>query len=108
MSWSVNRPGKCIRWSVAIEPVTAIFMSALEVGNGGLLLQQRTGTLRATGRPVDRDGLCCFSLRLRSAQWNESPQAQEFCAFGLSIVKPCASIRSAKSIVAPARYGELI
>jgi len=21
-------------------------------------------------------------------QWNESPQAQEFCAFGLSIVKP--------------------
>src|SRR5690606_37509171 len=22
-SWSANRPGKCIRWSVAIEPVTA-------------------------------------------------------------------------------------
>src|SRR6266508_4884941 len=24
ISWSVNRPGKVIRWSVAIEPVTAI------------------------------------------------------------------------------------
>jgi hypothetical protein len=36
-------------------------------------------------------------------QWNESPQAQEFCALGLSIVKPWASMRSAKSIVAPVR-----
>src|SRR5436305_13298906 len=25
-SWSVNRPGKTIRWSVAIEPVTATRM----------------------------------------------------------------------------------
>ncbi|GAA2711329.1 hypothetical protein GCM10010429_27630 [Micromonospora olivasterospora] len=38
-----------------------------------------------------------------SAQLNESPQAQELPAFGLSIVKPWASIRSAKSMVAPAR-----
>src|SRR5947207_1490004 len=27
-SCSANRPGKCIRWSVAIEPVTAIFIGA--------------------------------------------------------------------------------
>ncbi|BCB84003.1 hypothetical protein Psuf_013160 [Phytohabitans suffuscus] len=39
----------------------------------------------------------------RSDQWNESPQAQEPCALGLSIVKPWASIRSAKSMVAPDR-----
>src|SRR4029450_11553421 len=36
MSDSANLPGKCIRWSVAIEPVTAIFMMALEFGNGGV------------------------------------------------------------------------
>jgi hypothetical protein len=36
-------------------------------------------------------------------QWNESPQAQEPVALGLSIVKPCFSIVSTKSIVAPAR-----
>src|SRR5689334_3027325 len=28
-SCSANRPGKCIRWSVAIEPVTAIFIASL-------------------------------------------------------------------------------
>src|SRR6266498_2073928 len=27
-SCSANRPGKCMRWSVAIEPVTAIFIVA--------------------------------------------------------------------------------
>src|SRR5437899_1751134 len=53
MSWSVNRPGKCIRWSEAIEPVTAIFMSALGVGNGGRLPPQPTGTGHANGRPAD-------------------------------------------------------
>src|SRR5690349_20629068 len=56
MNCSANRPGKCIRWSVAIEPVTAIFMAALEVGNGGLRAEP-TGRRRTTGRPVGRDGL---------------------------------------------------
>ena len=37
-----------------------------------------------------------------------SPQAQEPPAFGLSIVKPCFSMVSTKSIVAPPRYGPLI
>jgi hypothetical protein len=32
-----------------------------------------------------------------------SPQAQELPAFGLSMVKPCFSMVSAKSIVAPSR-----
>ena len=36
-------------------------------------------------------------------QWNESPQAQDPPAFGLSIVKPCFSIVSTKSIEAPPR-----
>ena len=38
-----------------------------------------------------------------TAQWKESPQAQEFCALGLSIVKPCFSMVSTKSITAPSR-----
>ena len=38
-----------------------------------------------------------------SRQWKESPQAQEPVALGLSIVKPCFSIVSTKSIVAPDR-----
>ena len=36
-------------------------------------------------------------------QLNESPHAHELPAFGLSIVKPCFSMESAKSIVAPSR-----
>ena len=36
-----------------------------------------------------------------AGQWNESPQAQDPVAFGLSIVKPCFSIVSTKSMVAP-------
>ena len=39
----------------------------------------------------------------RAGQLKESPQAQECPALGLSIVKPCFSIVSAKSIVAPMR-----
>jgi hypothetical protein len=37
----------------------------------------------ATGRPDGRGGLC-----EQLDQWNESPHAHEFVAFGLSIVKP--------------------
>ena len=40
---------------------------------------------------------------LYDAQWNESPQAQEPVALGLSIVKPCFWMVSSKSIVAPSR-----
>ena len=36
-------------------------------------------------------------------QWKLSPQAQEPVAFGLSMVKPCFSMVSTKSIVAPIR-----
>ena len=36
-------------------------------------------------------------------QWKESPQAQEPPALGLSMVKPCFSMVSTKSIVAPLR-----
>jgi len=45
-------------------------------------------------QPATRQGL---------AQWKESPQAQEPVALGLSIVKPCFSIVSTKSMVAPLR-----
>ncbi len=60
--------------------------------------------------PADDRGflLACFSagrsVRIDQAvQWNESPQAQEFCALGLSIVKPCFSMVSTKSMTAPSR-----
>ncbi len=36
-------------------------------------------------------------------QWNESPQAHDPPAFGLSMVKPCFSMESTKSITAPCR-----
>ena len=41
----------------------------------------------------------------RDGQLKQSPQAQELPALGLSIVKPCFSIVSAKSIVAPLEVG---
>jgi hypothetical protein len=47
-------------------------------------------------------------FELGVTQWNESPQAQEPPALGLSIVKPCFSMVSTKSMVAPPRYGPLI
>jgi hypothetical protein len=37
------------------------------------------------------------------AQWKESPHAHEPVAFGLSMVKPCFSMVSTKSITAPLR-----
>lgn len=39
----------------------------------------------------------------RTGQLKDSPQAQVPAALGLSIVKPCFSIVSAKSMVAPYR-----
>src|ERR1700733_8730036 len=78
ISVSVNLPPKVIRGSVAIDPETAIRI----VG------ELYSGVVGAGG------------------QWKESPQAQDPVAFGLSIVKPCFSIVSTKSIVAPIRYGD--
>ena len=43
------------------------------------------------------------SFPAAACQWNESPQAQDPVAFGLSMVKPCFSIVSTKSMVAPPR-----
>src|SRR3982751_2315702 len=89
MSWSANRPGKCIRWSVAIEPVTAIFMWALEVREtGGAVTPAAYRHVKQNRPPRERDGLLLRYLPETETQWNESPQAHEFCAFGLSIVKP--------------------
>lgn len=50
------------------------------------------GSAGRRGRPVTADD-----------QLKESPQAQEPEALGLSIVKPCFSIESTKSMVAPVR-----
>ncbi len=62
-------------------------------GAAGGWLPRRPASAVGTGPPP----------RASWNQWNESPQAQEPVAFGLSIVKPCFSIVSTKSIVAPLR-----
>jgi hypothetical protein len=56
--------------------------------------------------PVVDGGFLGANLRWADSspgQWKESPQAQEPVAFGLSIVKPCFSMLSTKSIIAPLR-----
>ncbi|CNG09727.1 Uncharacterised protein [Mycobacterium tuberculosis] len=60
----------------------------------------REGRPRATGPWTAPPGR---SARVAGTQLKESPQAQEPDAFGLSIVKPCFSIESTKSMVAPVR-----
>jgi hypothetical protein len=49
------------------------------------------------------DAVGCASREGAGAQLKLSPQAQELAAFGLSMVNPCFSMVSAKSIVAPSR-----
>ena len=58
--------------------------------------------------PPDPTGDTWSTLRsptalIRVCQWNESPQAQDPVALGLSIVKPCFSMVSTKSMIAPFR-----
>lgn len=50
--------------------------------------------------PPEGDGL---SSKIKFAQWNESPQAHDPEALGLSMVKPCFWMVSSKSMVAPSR-----
>lgn len=52
--------------------------------------------------PPTRGGPEVFSM-LWTTQWNESPQAHEPVALGLSMVNPCFWMVSSKSIVAPSR-----
>jgi hypothetical protein len=69
-------------------------------GPEGLREKRRSGS----ARPGDGNWPRCDPEdRSVIAQLNESPQAQELPALGLSIVKPCFSMVSAKSIVAPSR-----
>ncbi|GAA8851615.1 hypothetical protein DUHN55_38290 [Helicobacter pylori] len=84
-SESAKRPEKVIRWSVAMDPAMAM----------GTRSPYDEGPPRRCGGKA----LCV----VRAGQLKLSPQAQEEPALGLSIVKPCFSIVSAKSIVAPPR-----
>src|SRR5690625_7086557 len=60
MSCSAKRPGKCIRWSVAIEPVTAILMTVLWVDGIGRpsdyrpRSEEHTSELQSRGQRVCR------------------------------------------------------
>jgi hypothetical protein len=62
--------------------------------------------LPAGTTPGDGEGPHRWVGAFVSERWGQlklSPQAQELPALGLSIVKPCFSIVSAKSMVAPVR-----
>ena len=109
-----------MRWSVAIDPVTAMRTTELSLRDGtwnearsGYPVPAAATARAAQRRPRRRRGRAKAPDRLaprrhrrgagRDRQWNESPQAQDPVAFGLSIVKPCFSMVSTKSIVAPPR-----
>jgi hypothetical protein len=74
-----------------MDPQTANFMAANLSDDDARPAGRRTG------------GAGVVSTREGRAQLKESPQAQELPALGLSMVKPCFSIVSAKSMVAPSR-----
>src|SRR4051812_12184773 len=54
-NWSVNLPGKVMRWSVAMEPVTTTDMGATLSGDGGHQLGQ-SGPGRDTVRGASSVG----------------------------------------------------
>ncbi|GAA2948927.1 hypothetical protein GCM10020227_14960 [Streptomyces flavovirens] len=65
-SWSVNLPGKVIRWSVAMEPVTAM-------RTGRLLLRKAKGPRERTLR----DGVTVHATRWGpSATWYRHPKGK--------------------------------
>ena len=72
---------------------------------GATITQEgRTGALVARGAALVGGGVPLSGSGWSfDAQWNESPQAHEPVALGLSIVKPCFSIVSTKSMLAPPR-----
>ena len=91
---------------VLTSPHQAQVLFTMQVVPAGRIRRRRQrGTSRRTAtRPGQRDpGLLVSAADGRSVlnQLNESPQAHDPPAFGLSIVKPCFSMVSTKSIVAP-------
>ena len=95
-----------------MEPVRAIFTRRTYP------IRRRTPRRRSAGRRVDAAAGPTSDHRARDrsralrvvpplvlglGQPKLSPQAQELPALGLSMVKPCFSIVSAKSTVAPPR-----
>ena len=120
-SESANRPVKVIRWSVAMDPVTAILHRTATYRGIGVTVR-RPADDRSDGpdRSRPRDARRPAPLQCRGpavavrvpgvsrradGQLKLSPQAQELPALGLSMVKPCFSMVSAKSIVAPLEVG---
>ena len=104
---SEKLPLKVIRWSVAMDPATAICppsnLPESARSTAPLRVQPSSrdpGGARAVRGPfVDAAGAAV----LPTGQLKLSPQAQELPALGLSMVNPCFSIVSAKSMVAPSR-----
>ena len=75
-----------------MDPVTAICTTTNLPARGA-----------STGPPTPRGPVPAAGPSRRCDQLKLSPQAHELPALGLSMVKPCFSMVSAKSIVAPSR-----
>jgi hypothetical protein len=65
-------------------------------------LRRDVDTPRQLVKPGGVSGVSCTGAD-PWCQWNESPHAQEPPALGLSMVNPCFSMVSTKSMVAPSR-----
>ncbi|GAA3703668.1 hypothetical protein GCM10022399_20410 [Terrabacter ginsenosidimutans] len=94
---------------MAMEPVMAICTGRTYPPAACLRRRPDADPTPTRRRPEDDEGPDRDGRALRTcgapeaAQLKESPQAQLLPALGLSMVKPCFSIVSAKSIVAPSR-----
>jgi hypothetical protein len=84
-----------------MDPVTAIFTRRTYPTGGGDADARRP--LEGAGRQWCGCVCGAGTSVVRVRQLKLSPQAQELPALGLSMVKPCFSMVSAKSIVAPSR-----
>src|SRR6478672_12963365 len=99
---SAKSPSKVMRWSVAMEPVMAICTGRTYPPTASLRRADPDADPGTTGdgEGPDRAGRALRTCGApQAAQLKESPQAQLLPALGLSMVKPCFSIVSAKSIV---------
>ena len=90
------------------HPAADRFVRAGDTGRPGRAARHLAGTPRDAQEPGAVRRRAPGSGRWvpvgdRRAQANEPPHAHELPAFGLSIVKPCFSMVSAKSIFAPSR-----
>src|SRR4051794_12081808 len=92
------------------EPSTIDLTAGVTIPAGAASLGDGDGDYGSRACPATRKGplrpgagLSTLGLRRTGDQWKLSPHAQEPVALGLSMVKPCFSMVSTKSMTAPER-----